>query len=78
MMKIGDLVVYNRKKTPASVPPSDFERLGIVVTVSVHKIPPLHDGSLQGRLPMALVQWNGIAGTLKHRQDMLEVISENR
>ena len=77
-MRIGDLVVYSRKKAPASVPPSDFERLGIVVTVSVHRTGTVHDGTPHARLPMALVRWNGIAGTLKHRQDMLEVISENR
>jgi len=29
-------------------------------------------------LPMATVHWNGIEGTMKHRQDLLEVVSENR
>ena len=77
-MKPGDLVVYNRKKVAASVPPSDFERLGVVVKVSFHQLGELCAGSPQTGLPMALVVWNGIAGSLKHRQDMLEVISENR
>ena len=78
MMKVGDLVVYDRKKRIASVPPVDFERLGIVVTVVAHHLPPLHDGSPWASLPMVLVQWNGVAGTLQHRQDLLEVVSENR
>ena len=70
-MKIGDLVVYNTEKVPPSVPPSDFDRLGLVVQVSI--------GSLvQAGLPMATVQWNGINRAMKHRQDLLEVLREAR
>ena len=70
-MKIGDLVVYNTEKVPPSVPPSDFDRVGLVVQVST--------GSLvQVGLPMATVQWNGINRAMKHRQDLLEVLSEAR
>jgi len=70
-MKIGDLVVYNTEKVPPSVPPSDFDRVGLVVQVSI--------GSLvQAGLPMATVQWNGINRATKHRQDLLEVLREAR
>ena len=34
--------------------------------------------SIQAGLPMATVQWNGINRAMKHRQDLLEVLSEAR
>ena len=70
-MKVGDLVGYNREKIPSSVPPSYVARFGLVVQVFT--------GSLvQAGMPMATVLWNGIAHPMKHRQDLLEVVSENR
>jgi len=75
-MKIGDLVVYNTEKVPPSVPPSDFDRLGLVVEVSFYQRG--EPGTHRVGLPMALVQWNGIARTMKHRQDLLRVLSEAR
>ncbi len=41
-------------------------RLGIVVETH-HRV-----------VPTAVVRWNGIDSTMAHRQDLLEVISENR
>ena len=70
-MKIGDLVAYNTEKVPPSVPPSDFDRVGLVVQVSIGSFTP--DGP-----PLATVQWNGISRAMKHRQDLLEVLSEAR
>ena len=74
-MKIGDLVAYNRK-IPVSVPLSDCERLGVVVEVSFYRRG--QPGTHRVDMPMALVQWNGLAGPVRHRQDMLEVLSESR
>ena len=70
-MKVGDLVGYNRAKIPSSVPPSYVARLGLVAQVFT--------GSLvQAGMPMATVLWSGIPHPMKHRQDLLEVLSENR
>ena len=41
-------------------------RVGIVVETH-HRV-----------VPTAVVRWNGIKSTMAHRQDLLEVISENR
>jgi hypothetical protein len=44
----------------------DRDRVGIVVEIH-HRV-----------VPTAVVRWNGIASTMAHRQDLLEVISEGR
>ena len=44
----------------------DRERVGIVVEIHYRVV------------PTAVVRWNGIKSTMAHRQDLLEVISENR
>ena len=77
-MKVGDLVGYNREKIPSSVPPSYVARLGVVIKVSLHARGQLRGGSPQGALPMATVLWNGINHPMKHQQEILEVLSENR
>jgi len=41
-------------------------RVGIVVEIH-HRV-----------VPTAVVRWNGIEGTMAHRQDLLEVVSEGR
>ena len=41
-------------------------RVGIVVEIH-HRV-----------VPTAVVRWNGIEGTMAHRQDLLEVVSESR
>ena len=71
-MKIGDLVVYDLEKIPASVPLSRPHRLGVVIRVEVYP------GYVGCGMPMATVKWNGIDNTMKHRQDILEVLSANR
>ena len=71
-MKIGDLVVYDLEKIPASVPLSRPHRLGVVIRVS------LYAGYVGGGMPMATVKWNGIDNTMKHRQDILAVLNANR
>jgi len=78
MMKVGDLVRYDPEKIPPAVPPSDLVQLGVVVQTSVHRLGELRGGSPQATLPMATVLWNGITHPMKHRQDLLEVLSENR
>ena len=78
MMKAGDLVGYNREKIPSSVPPSYVARVGVVIKVSLHPRGQLRRGSPQAGLPMATVLWNGITRPMKHRQDLLEVLSEAR
>jgi len=77
-MKPGDLVRYDPAKTPPAVPPSDHYELGVVVKTSVHRLGARRGGSPQAGLPMALVQWNHIPTPLRHRQDLLEVLSEAR
>ena len=77
-MKPGDLVRYDPEKIPPAVPPSDFVQLGVVVQTSFHQLGELRGGSPQVGLPMALVQWNHIPTPLRHRQDLLEVLSEAR
>ena len=77
-MKVGDLVRYDPEKIPPAVPPSDLVRLGVVVQTSFHRLGELRGGSPQAGLPMALVQWNHIPTPLRHRQDLLEVLSESR
>ena len=42
------------------------DRMGIVVEIH-HRV-----------VPTAVVRWNGINSTMAHRQDLLEVVSENR
>ena len=41
-------------------------RVGIVVEIH-HRV-----------VPTAVVRWNGIGSMMAHRQDLLEVVSENR
>jgi hypothetical protein len=41
-------------------------RVGIVVEIHYRVV------------PTAVVRWNGIGGTMAHRQDLLEVVSESR
>ena len=77
-MKVGDLVRYSLKKIPASVPPTGFERLGVVVKVSMYQRGRLVAGSPPAALPMATVRWNGIARAMEHRQDVLEAANERR
>jgi hypothetical protein len=42
------------------------DRVGIVVEIHYRVV------------PTAVVQWNGIEGTMGHRIDLLEVLSESR
>ena len=75
-MKVGDLVRYNPERLDRRMPARD--ELGVVVKTSVHRLGELRGGSPQPALLMALVQWNHLPTPLRHRQDMLEVLSENR
>jgi len=61
-MKVGDLVRLNHRSTGVT----KTERLGIVVERHNRVV------------PTAVVQWNGLKGTMGHRIDMLEVVSEGR
>ena len=74
-MKVGDLVGYPGNE---AVSRKKFLRLGVVIEVSLHQRGQLRGGSPQPPLPMATVHWNGIDRPMKHRQDLLEVFSENR
>ena len=78
MMKVGDLVRYNPEKMPTEGVRKTSASLGVVVETSVHRLGELCAGSPQAGLPMALVQWNHIPTPLRHRQDLLEVLSEAR
>jgi len=77
-MKPGDLVRYDPAKIPAPGGVITRTELGVVVKTSVHRLGELRGGSPQAGLPMALVQWNHIPTPLRHRQDLLEVLSEAR
>ncbi len=70
-MKVGDLVKYGPKMAGAS------NRMGVVVGVSMYEDPSALDSFLTG-LRMVEVRWNGIGGPMKHRCDVLEVVSESR
>jgi len=74
-VKIGDLVAYNRKKIPASVPPSDFERIGVVIRLSLY---PAAYQPGDTATPTATIKWNGISRPANYRQDILEVLSAHR
>ena len=70
-MKTGDLVLH---KTT-----TDFNRdkYGIVLKVYDYRFDHLQDEGSKWR-PMVSVQWFHIPTTMEHRQDRLEIISENR
>ena len=75
-MKVGDLVRYNPERLDRRMQARD--ELGVVVKTSVHRLGELRGGAPQPALPMALVQWNHLSTPLRHRQDLLEVLSEAR
>jgi hypothetical protein len=74
-VKIGDLVVYDRERVPASVPLKDFIRLGVVIRLSLY---PAAYQPGDTATPTATIKWNGIDRPMNHRQDILAVLSENR
>ena len=71
-MKIGDLVMFH----PAN--PARRRRMGLVTEVFTYQRGELREGSSLVGLPMASVHWNGLDGPMMHRQDLLEVVNENR
>jgi hypothetical protein len=77
-MKPGDLVRYDPEKIPAEGIARARAELGVVVKTSVHRLGELRGGSPQAGLPMALVKWNHLPTPMRHRQDLLEVLSEAR
>jgi len=74
-MKVGDLVVYDLGKVPASVPLGDFVRLGVVIKLSLYPA-AYHPGD--SAIPTVTIKWNGINHPMNHRQDILAVLSEAR
>ena len=71
-MKIGDLVMF------LPVNPPRLSRMGEVPEVFTYQQGELPEGSSLVGLPMASVHWNGLDGPMMHRQDLLEVVNENR
>ncbi len=73
-MKVGDLVRYRRNREGAGLTP----RFAVVTRVYMHVHSTMPENSSWADMPMVTVHWNGLQGSMEHRQDMLELISENR
>ena len=73
-MKVGDLVRYRRDRNGKRL----AGRFAVVTRVYMHVHSTMPENSSWADMPMVTVHWNGLQGSMEHRQDMLELISENR